>query len=157
MNGSTIESQDDVTQKELSREHSRDESHPQRVNKCKGNAPPFKSPVRQNSKDEKLSSSPSCSCCYKWYFCHRLTWLQVCDISHQSDERILIPPYREEVHIHMRQTTVIHLQSCPRAILTLLASVIIKSERTLTIWTFCRTSHWSTILMILCFLDQMNK
>ena len=39
----------------------------------------------------------------------------------------------------------IPLESWPRAMLTHLPSVIVKCERNLTIWTFCRTSHWSTV------------
>lgn len=41
----------------------------------------------------------------------------------------------------------IHLQSFPRAMLTLLLSVIMQSEETWTGWTSHRISQWSTVLM----------
>lgn len=46
---------------------------------------------------------------------------------------------------------------CHRALLFLLVTVIILSEKVWTIWTCWRTSHWSFTLMISHLLDQMNK
>lgn len=51
----------------------------------------------------------------------------------------------------------IYLKSCPSALLTCLPSVIIKFKRILTIWPSCWTSQWSTLLMTLCYLDQISQ
>ena len=54
---------------------------------------------------------------------------------------------RSRLHCHVMDNKV-HSRSCPR--LLLLCHTIVP-KATKSIQTFCRTSHWSTILMISCY------